>query len=93
MKSNPEIYARSMAVVMAILCNHDVPFDKRELWGGWQFLFPWCGGDVICHEGSYDSAEGYVESMGFPWDEDDVSVYSPEIMAGKIVRLWEKKRK
>jgi hypothetical protein len=46
-------------------------------------------GDAILHDGSYGRDWGYWESIGMPWDHNDVSVHSPETLAnllGAVVR-------
>ena len=60
-----------------------------------QFLFDWCGGDVIMDTLSVLNCEEdkCVESMGFPWEEDDVTRDYPEEMAKRITQYYNKIRK
>lgn len=70
-------------------------YTRRDWQGGYQWIFPlgdhWTGdiiytpsGDVIYTPYSYNNQNGYVESMGFDWDTDDVSSLPPEEMARRI---------
>lgn len=70
-----------------------IPFHVHQIFEGWQITFPWCEGDVACHDGTYGAHSGYVESLGFPWDRGDVSVMKPKKMARKIVKYYKKKEK
>ena len=55
-----------------------------------QFLFGWCGGDVIMDTLSVLNYEEdkCVESMGFPWDEEDITRDYPEEMAKRITQYY-----
>ena len=66
----------------AILEDNNIPFNIEELWDGYKVTFPWAEGDVICHGAV---PHGFVESMGFPWDLDDITQLLPEYMAARIV--------
>ena len=58
-----------------------IPYTMNSCCDGWQLRFPWCNGDMVCHSWSYGNEIGYVETMGFPWDDKDeagVTVHSPE---------------
>ena len=58
--------------------------------------------DIICHDGSLGSpcrfgnhnndfnAVGQWESMGFPWDDDDVSIHDSEEIAWLIANYQRK---
>lgn len=62
-------------------------YIRRDWQGGYQWIFSLgddCIGDVIYTPYSYNNQNGYVESMGFDWDEDDVSALPPEEMARRI---------
>lgn len=64
-----------------------VTYTRRDWQGGYQWIFPLENkrfGDVIYTPYSYNNQNGYVESMGFDWEEDDVSVLPPEEMARRI---------
>ena len=75
-----------------LLTGLKVPFSIDCLHDGFQWLFPWCDGDVIIHSGSYGHDIGYLESMNFPWDDGDVSVESTDDMAEKIYHYYKGKR-
>lgn len=74
---NP-IYKATIDKLAALLDANQIPYTRSQIWDGEQLRFPWCEGDVICHSGSYGSNNSKVESMGFPWDEDDVTKLSVE---------------
>jgi len=61
-------------------------YIRRDWQDGYQWIFPRDDdyGDVIYTPYSYNNEGGYVESMGFYWDEDDVSVLPPKEMARRI---------
>lgn len=66
----------------------DVKLDKvQHLFNGWRVTFKGYSGDAICHDGSYDSQFGYWESIGFPWDGDDVSVHDADTLVAFIAAL------
>lgn len=75
--------------VIAAKCREEgIEYSIHSIMDGSQIRFPWCDGDVACHSGTYESHDGMVESYQFPWDEDDVSVCSPHIMAERIVMYY-----
>lgn len=62
-------------------------YTRRDWQGGYQWIFPLGDdriGDVIYTPYSYNNQNGYVESMGFDWDKEDVSALPPEEMARRI---------
>ena len=82
---NQNQFTSVAALFSTLLIERHVTFTRERLYDGWKWLFPdFPYGDVIIHSGSYHCDEGYVESMGMPWDEDDVSVFLPEEMANRI---------
>lgn len=73
--------------------------------GGWRVTFEQYDGDAICHDSSYGSpycllskrdhkndwsSSGFWETIGFPWDNDDVTVHSVEELAFYLRALNEK---
>jgi len=89
MMINPK-YANSIFVLANLLSERNVPFSLNLCWDGLQMRFPWNGGDIICHSGSYNSDDNYVESMGCPWDNNDVSCLSLEEAYVNIVDWYQK---
>ena len=68
-----------------LLVSYDIPFEYALFRDGAQWKFPaYPNGDVAIHSGTYHSDEGYLESYGMPWDEDDVTVTTPYEM---VLRL------
>lgn len=91
--ANPRKYLETTAGLMAHLLVNKVPFTITPLFDGYQFTFPWCAGDVVCHNGSYGANQGHVESMDFPWDEEDVTEATIEEMAINIISYYKEERK
>ena len=85
---NEAIFQGATAVLSAILTREKIPHNVRPLHGGFQILFPWCGGDLICHNFSYGNKWGEFESYGFPWDEEDVTVLSISDAVTKIMKYY-----
>ena len=56
-----------------LLIENNIQYTRRSLYEGWQFYIHGTDGDIICHEGSYGGDSGLWESMGFDWDEEDVT--------------------
>ena len=84
---NPEYKAR-IEIIAAFCDANKIPYNLNPLFGGYQITFPWCSGDVACHIGTYGVDEGLVESFQFPWDEDNVSIFSPSAMAALIINYY-----
>lgn len=81
-------YFERIEFVYNILTTLHIPCTMNALWEGWQLRFPWCAGDIAAHRGTYGQAQGKVESYCFPWDNDDVTVLTPEEAAIKIIALY-----
>lgn len=84
-------YINPILDLALILRAAKVPFTFHTLYEGAQLRFPWCDGDVICHEHSYGSDHGAVETYQFPWDEGDVSVMSPSQAGAGIITHYNEK--
>lgn len=56
-----------------LLIENNIQYIRRHLYKGWQFYIEDTNGDIICHEGSYGGDDGLWESMGFVWDDGDVT--------------------
>lgn len=76
------------AELIAELKELDVPFTTNVAFDGIQFRFPWHDGDVIIHSVSYSCNSGMMESYGFPWDRNDVSIWAPTDMAALLACLY-----
>lgn len=81
-------YYERISFIRSILDLLHIPCTMNEIWEGYQLRFPWCEGDVAAHDGTYETKNGMVESYCFPWDDDDVSVLTPEEAAIKIIALY-----
>ena len=56
-----------------LLIENNIQYTRRSLYEGWQFYIHGTDGDIICHKYSYGGDDGLWESMGFDWDEEDVT--------------------
>ena len=56
-----------------LLTKNNIEYTRKPIYEGWQFYIHGTDGDIICHEGSYGGDDGLWESMGFDWDEEDVT--------------------
>lgn len=81
-------YMSRINTIAQICAELEVPYTTNKLWEGWQIRFPWCVGDVACHNGTYGHNDGMVESYQFPWDDEDVSVLTPEEAGALIVKYY-----
>ena len=62
--------------------ENEVKIDKISVYQcGFLVEFGVPGEDAVCHESSYGHESGYWETIGFPWDNDDVSVHSAKELA------------
>ncbi|MCQ2210010.1 MAG: hypothetical protein MJZ34_06935 [Paludibacteraceae bacterium] len=59
-----EKYAKPIDELASLLEKEGIEFFSRNIHDGKQLLFSWCGGDVVCHSGSYGSGGGLLEVMG-----------------------------
>ena len=83
MMINPE-YANTIFSLAKLLSARNVPFSLNPCWDGLQMR------DIVCHSGSYGSEDNFVESMGCPWDRDDVSCLGISEAYFKIVNWYQK---
>lgn len=72
MMINPD-FANPILTLSNQLTEYNIPHTLNVIWDGLQIRFPWNNGDLVCHSGSYGHQHGAVESMGCPWDDEDVS--------------------
>lgn len=56
-----------------LLIENNIQYTRRSLYEGWQFYINGTDGDIVCHGGSYGGKDGLWESMGFDWDDEDVT--------------------
>ena len=90
MNTNP-IYAMPILVLSSCLEEMEIPHTTNPLWDGYQIRFPWCDGDVVCHNFSYGHSAGHVESYCFPWDEGDVTELTISEAFVKVVDYYNSK--
>ena len=90
MNTNP-IYAMPILVLSSCLEEMGIPHTTNPLWDGYQIRFPWCNGDMVCHNFSYGHSAGHVESYCFPWDEGDVTELTISEAFVKVVDYYNSK--
>ena len=56
-----------------LLIENGIKYIRKPLYEGWQFYIHGTDGDIVCHGASYGGNDGLWESMGFDWDEEDVT--------------------
>lgn len=56
-----------------LLIENNIQYTRRSLYEGWQFYINGTDGDIVCHGASYGGDDGLWESMGFDWDDEDVT--------------------
>lgn len=67
-----------------LLIENNIGYNRIRLFEGWQFYIHNTDGDIVCHRGSYGGNDGLWESMGFVWDEGDVT---GNLTAEDIIRM------
>lgn len=82
-------YAISILTLANALTAYNVPYTLNVIWDGLQIRFPWNHGDIVCHSGSYGHDQNCVESMGCPWDDDNVTCLSLDEAYNNIVAWYE----
>lgn len=83
-------YFETIAYLILALDDNGVPSHVENLYDGYKVTFPWCCGDVIAHSGMLGLGryEYTVESMGFPWDEDDVTLLDMQEAVDLITKYY-----
>lgn len=81
-------YANPILDLANGLSANNIPHTLNVIWDGLQIRFPWNGGDIVCHSGSYGHNYGNVESMGCPWDGEDVSCICVEEAIDRITEWY-----
>lgn len=83
-------YFETIAHLILALDDNGVPSHVENLYDGYKVTFPWCCGDVIAHSGmlGWGECEYTVESMGFPWDEDDVTLLDVQEAVDLITNFY-----
>lgn len=67
------IYDAAADEMELLLIANNIKYTRERLYEGWQFFISNTDGDIVCHGGSYGGKDGLWESMGFDWDEEDVT--------------------
>ena len=67
------IYDAAADNMEGLLIANNIKYTRERLYEGWQFFIDGTDGDIVCHGGSYGGNDGLWESMGFDWDEEDVT--------------------
>ena len=84
-------YEKYIVLFCHLLKEKDIAYMLTPLRDGAQWTFPsypsLAEGDVIICSGSGRGSDGYIESLGMPWDNDNVSVLTPEQMCDHIFEI------
>ena len=67
-----------------LLMIEGISFKVEPLYDGYKWTFSDLPGDIAIHSGTYYSDEDYLESYGMPWDNDDVSICTPNEMVRRL---------
>ena len=78
------IYDAAADNMEQLLIANNIKYTRERLYEGWQFFISNTDGDIVCHRGSYGGNDGLWESMGFVWDEGDVT---GRLTAKDIIRM------
>lgn len=81
-------YFERIADLVLALSDNGVPCHVENLYDGYKVTFSWSCGDVIAHSGMLGNFGYNVESMGFPWDGDDVTVMDVQEAIDLITNLY-----
>lgn len=86
-KINP-VYVNGLIALVEACAENGVKITEiRYYMNGFRVLFDVEGGDAILHDGSYGRHSGEWETIGFPWDGDDVSVHDAATLARLLAAL------
>lgn len=67
-----------------LLIVNNIKYRRERCYEGWQFFIDGTDGDIICNRCSRGGNNGLWESMGFIWDEGDITgnLTAREIITG-----------
>lgn len=80
----------SLATLITCCAQAGITLSKvYSFMGGFQVVFEGFEelGDAILHDGSYGNKSCWWETIGFPWDNGDVSVHAPDELACMLYAL------
>ena len=81
-------YINALADLVAACKKYDVEITTvKYFMNGFLVLFEVEGGDAFIHDGAYGRMTGEWETIGFPWDYDDVSCHDAETLAQLLAQL------
>ena len=78
------IYDSAADYMEYLLITNNIKYTRERCYEGWQFYIHGTDGDIVCHRSSYGGRDGLWESMGFVWDEGDVT---GRLTAKDIIRM------
>ena len=78
------IYNAAADEMEQLLIDNNIKYRREQCYEGWQFFIDSTDGDIVCHRSSYGGNDGLWESMGFVWDEGDVTGY---LTAEDVIRM------
>ena len=72
----------SLAILIGYCAEENISLSRVSVhMNGFRVEFEGLDGDAILHDYSYSNDSGAWETMGFPWDYDDVNVHEPRKLA------------
>ena len=78
-------YANDRRKLNRKLKKANIEYRWEKLYDGYKWYFSkYPNGDAIIHSGSYYNKSGCFETMGMPWDEDDVTVLTANELVNKL---------
>ena len=78
-------YANDRRKLNRKLKKAGIEFEWNYLFDGYKWTFPkFPNGDAVIHSTSYNSRYGHFETMGMPWDIDDVSVLTANQLIARM---------
>lgn len=78
LKDIPVKRVYSLAILMGYCAKENITLSRVSIhMNGFRVEFEGFHGDAILHDYSYGCNSNAWETIGFPWDYDDVSVHDP----------------
>lgn len=78
----------SLSILLGACAYQKIEIEKiSPFMNGFIVIFKDFDGDAILHDGSYGRGLCKWETIGFPWDGEDVSIHSPAILAEMLGAL------
>lgn len=87
-------YRERIISVINQLSKWGVPHNVKASGAcGYAVVFPWTDGRICCDEMTYSEEPDAVETFGFPWDNNSVSILSTYEATCKVIDLYKELNK